>query len=291
MVDDESVKMFLSKNGIDKRGTKYQVRRECLDKIDVNWAGYTPAQKIQIQELIQEAKRQKNSEPAPVSMDQTSKRKSVDQSVSGQRPSSKRPRPPQLSPGDSSESSDSPGSHSTISQSTASEKSVTPHKTPDILQSLSPVLAKKEVFIKKEVKKEAPKSSVVDDYKKKKEEAKLKSEKAKKEFEKAEKQKMTHAEVQKNYQEQKDYENTVSSDLPKTFPTIMNQQNAKKYEDQFNSDFAEYERMKPSIDQVCAVFDSLEKNMRRCKEGSKEFKEIYKSAMNEYKRQVQKGFF
>lgn len=102
---------------------------------------------------------------------------------------------------------------------------------------------------------------------------------------------MTHAEVQKNYQEQKDYENTVSSDLPKTFPTIMNQQNAKKYEDQFNSDFAEYERMKPSIDQVCAVFDSLEKNMRRCKEGSKEFKEIYKSAMNEYKRQVQKGFF
>ena len=69
----------------------------------------------------------------------------------------------------------------------------------------------------------------------------------------------------------------------------MNQQNAKKYEDQFNSDFAEYEKMKPAIDQVCAVFDSLEKDMRRCKEGTKEFKEIYKSAMNEYKRQVQKG--
>ena len=52
-----------------------------------------------------------------------------------------RPRPQSnLSPADSSESSDSPGSHSTISQSTASEKSVTPHKTPDILPSLSPVL-------------------------------------------------------------------------------------------------------------------------------------------------------
>ena len=75
----------------------------------------------------------------------------------------------------------------------------------------------------------------------------------------------------------------------RTFPTIMNQQNAKKYEDQFNSDFAEYEKMKPSIDRVCAVFDSLEKDMRSCKEGTKEFKEIYKSAMNEYKRQVQKG--
>ena len=134
-----------------------------------------------------------------------------------------------MSPEDSSESSDSPGSHSTISQSTASEKSVTPHKTPDILPSLSPVLvifmvfdrkiniffnfqAKKE-FTKKEIKKEPSKGSVVmDDYRKKKEEAKLR---AKRESEKAEKQKMTHAEVQKNYQEQKDYENTVSSDLPK----------------------------------------------------------------------------
>jgi len=282
MVGEEQVKIFLSKNGIDKKGTKYQVRRECLDKIDPNWAGYTPEQKSRIQELIQEAKRQK-IESAPVQPDQGSKRKSMDQSVSGQRPPGKRPRPPSnLSPGESSESSDSPGSHSTMSQSTASEKSVTPHKTPDILPSLSPVLAKKEH------KKEPGKSSVVDDYRKKKEEAKLRE---KREREKAERQKMTHAEVQKNYQEQKDYENTVSNDLPKAFPTIMNQQNAKKYEDQFNSDFAEYEKMKPAIDQVCAVFDSLEKDMRRCKEGTKEFKEIYKSAMNEYKRQVQKGFF
>jgi len=140
MVDEEPVKMFLSKNGIDKKGTKYQVRRESLDKIDVNWAGYTQAQKTQIQELIQEAKRQK-IESVPVQPDPSSKRKSMDQSVSGQRPSSKRPRPQSnLSPADSSESSDSPGSHSTISQSTASEKSVTPHKTPDILPSLSPVL-------------------------------------------------------------------------------------------------------------------------------------------------------
>ena len=69
----------------------------------------------------------------------------------------------------------------------------------------------------------------------------------------------------------------------------MNQQNAKKYEDQFNSDFAEYEKMKPEIDRVAAVFDSLQKDMKRCKEGTKEFKEIYKSAMNEYKRQVQQG--
>lgn len=53
---------------------------------------------------------------------------------------------------------------------------------------------------------------VMDEYRKKKEETKLR---AKRESEKAEKQKMTHAEVQKNYQEQKDYENTVSSDLPK----------------------------------------------------------------------------
>jgi len=302
MVGEEQVKIFLSKNGIDKKGTKYQVRRECLDKIDPNWAGYTPEQKSRIQELIQEAKRQK-IESAPVQPDQGSKRKSMDQSVSGQRPPGKRyvyessnmshqrifrPGPPSnLSPGESSESSDSPGSNSTVSQSTASEKSVTPHKTPDILPSLSPVLAKKELT-KKEHKKEPGKSSVVDDYRKKKEEAKLRE---KREREKAERQKMTHAEVQKNYQEQKDYENTVSNDLPKAFPTIMNQQNAKKYEDQFNSDFAEYEKMKPAIDQVCAVFDSLEKDMRRCREGTKEFKEIYKSAMNEYKRQVQKGFF
>ena len=125
------------------------------DKIDPNWAGYTPEQKSRIQELIQEAKRQK-IESAPVQPDQGSKRKSMDQSVSGQRPPGKRyvyeslnmshqrifrPRPPSnLSPGESSESSDSPGSHSTMSQSTASEKSVTPHKTPDILPSLSPVL-------------------------------------------------------------------------------------------------------------------------------------------------------
>ena len=52
----------------------------------------------------------------------------------------------------------------------------------------------------------------MDDYRKKKEEANLKR---KRESEKAEKQKMTQAEIQKNYQEQKDYENTVSSDLPK----------------------------------------------------------------------------
>ena len=59
-----------------------------------------------------------------------------------------RPRPQSnLSPEDSSESSDSPGSHSTISQSTASEKSVTPHKTPDILPNLSPVLVGLHVFL------------------------------------------------------------------------------------------------------------------------------------------------
>ena len=74
------------------------------------------------------------------------------------------------------------------------------------------IKAKKE-FTKKEIKKEPAKSSVVmDDYRKKKEEANLKR---KRESEKAEKQKMTQAEIQKNYQEQKDYENTVSSDLPK----------------------------------------------------------------------------
>lgn len=32
MVDEEPVKMFLSKNGIDKKGTKYQVRRESLER-------------------------------------------------------------------------------------------------------------------------------------------------------------------------------------------------------------------------------------------------------------------
>ena len=32
MVDDEPVKTFLSKNGIDKKGTKYQVRRESLER-------------------------------------------------------------------------------------------------------------------------------------------------------------------------------------------------------------------------------------------------------------------
>ena len=58
------------------------------DKIDVNWAGYTQAQKTQIQELIQEAKRQK-TESVP-QVDQSSKRKSMDQSVSGQRQPSKR---------------------------------------------------------------------------------------------------------------------------------------------------------------------------------------------------------
>ena len=54
----------------------------------MNWAGYTQAQKTQIQELIQEAKRQK-IESVPVQPDPL-KRKSMDQSVSGQRPSSKR---------------------------------------------------------------------------------------------------------------------------------------------------------------------------------------------------------
>ena len=33
MVDEEPVKMFLSKNGIDKKGTKYQVRRESLERL------------------------------------------------------------------------------------------------------------------------------------------------------------------------------------------------------------------------------------------------------------------
>ena len=55
----------------------------------MNWAGYNQAQKTQIQELIQEAKRQK-IESVPVQPDPTSKRKSMDQSISGQRPSSKR---------------------------------------------------------------------------------------------------------------------------------------------------------------------------------------------------------
>ena len=35
MVDEEPVKMFLSKNGIDKKGTKYQVRRECLERFKI----------------------------------------------------------------------------------------------------------------------------------------------------------------------------------------------------------------------------------------------------------------
>ena len=35
MVDEEPVKMFLSKNGIDKKGTKYQVRRECLERFQI----------------------------------------------------------------------------------------------------------------------------------------------------------------------------------------------------------------------------------------------------------------
>ena len=56
------------------------------DKIDLNWAGYNQAQKTQIQELIQEAKRQK-IESVPVQPDPSSKRKS---NVSGQMPSSKR---------------------------------------------------------------------------------------------------------------------------------------------------------------------------------------------------------
>ena len=35
MVDEEPVKMFLSKNGIDKKGTKYQVRRESLERFKI----------------------------------------------------------------------------------------------------------------------------------------------------------------------------------------------------------------------------------------------------------------
>ena len=35
MVDDEPVKTFLSKNGIDKKGTKYQVRRESLERFKI----------------------------------------------------------------------------------------------------------------------------------------------------------------------------------------------------------------------------------------------------------------
>ena len=35
MVDEEPVRMFLSKNGIDKKGTKYQVRRECLERFKI----------------------------------------------------------------------------------------------------------------------------------------------------------------------------------------------------------------------------------------------------------------
>ena len=35
MVGEEQVKIFLSKNGIDKKGTKYQVRRECLERFKV----------------------------------------------------------------------------------------------------------------------------------------------------------------------------------------------------------------------------------------------------------------
>ena len=38
MVDEEPVKMFLSKNGIDKKGTKYQVRRECLERFKIRVA-------------------------------------------------------------------------------------------------------------------------------------------------------------------------------------------------------------------------------------------------------------
>merc|ERR1719259_1254355 len=144
MVDEEPVRMFLSKNGIDKKGTKYQVRRECLDKIDLNWAGYNQAQKTQIQELIQEAKRQK-IESVPVQPDPSSKRKS---NVSGQMPSSKRPRPQSnLSPEDSSESSDSPGSNSTISQSTASEISYT---TQDARYTTNPIACSGEKRIYKE---------------------------------------------------------------------------------------------------------------------------------------------
>ena len=35
MVDEDPVRMFLSKNGIDKKGTKYQVRRECLERFKI----------------------------------------------------------------------------------------------------------------------------------------------------------------------------------------------------------------------------------------------------------------
>ena len=37
MVDEEPVKMFLSKNGIDKKGTKYQVRRESLERFKIRY--------------------------------------------------------------------------------------------------------------------------------------------------------------------------------------------------------------------------------------------------------------
>ena len=80
-----------------------------------------------------------------------------------------------------------------------------------MMKNLTYSQAKKEPP-KKEHKEKPGKSSALDDYKRKKEEAK---QRAKKDAERAEKAKMTHAEVQKNYQEQKDYENTVSNDLPK----------------------------------------------------------------------------
>ena len=51
----------------------------------------------------------------------------------------------------------------------------------------------------------------------------------------------------------------------------------------------EYEKIEPSIQSVWAQFQQLETRLKKCDEGSSEFRDIYEQSMAEYKDQVQKG--
>jgi len=307
-------------------GRKWNANKEQLSNVSPNWPGYSDREKAQVADILRELSTESDpperKRPAPEQNESDKKRTRVPSPVR-QNQDSRDSQPPTMetTPRDSpsvsssassqaspmSSSAQSSSANSTSSTLTPAKESSPWQKSPKTPPPQQQQKRKEGQPLKQSKHEEKTASgsnnTVMQEYARKKKMAEQKNIEEKQRRQEADRhrrdeaereradRRLSHEQIQRNDQDQKSFESQVEHDLVKKYPTVRSQSQADKYEKEFNRNYHKYEEMRPRIEDVCARFDKLETELRRCESGSTDFKKVYTKSIQEYKAQCDRGFF
>lgn len=282
-----------------KRNNKWSLKKESLDRLQSDWAGYNLKERQQVVDFVTAEKDHLPIKRKSEAMTESDSRSTTpvveDDTKHGKRqrlmntaqpakirfqksPSSRDSDPSNLthfkpveSPAMSMSSNGSQHSPSVLSESSQLSPSSPKSHTPN---HVSPVSNK-------------PKSDVMKNYERLQRNIKEKT------YERERARKLSNDEVNENAVKagltNQDIDQ-LKADLERNYPRIQSEREESEYLRQCQAAHERYLELKPGIEHTNARFDKYEKEIRRLRQGTQEYQELYRKVLEDYRRECGNGF-